>query len=74
MNGSKRLKGVIMKILKAKEVAEKTSFSTGHLRRLAKENKFPKPVQISENRSGWLEEDVNKWIENRIRAHRYGQG
>ena len=63
-----------MRILSAKEVAEKTSFSTGHLRRLTKENKFPKPDQISENRSGWLEEDVNKWIENRIRAHRYGQG
>ena len=63
-----------MRILSAKEIAEKTSFSTGHLRRLAKENKFPKPVQISENRSGWLEEDVNKWIESRIRAHRYEQG
>ena len=63
-----------MKIPKAKEVAQKTSFSTAHLRRLAKENKFPKPVQISENRSGWLEEDVNKWIESRIRAHRYEQG
>ena len=63
-----------MRILSAKEVAEKTSFSTGHLRRLAKENKFPKPVQISENRSGWLEEDVNKWIESRIKAHRYEQG
>ena len=63
-----------MRILSAKEVAEKTSFSTGHLRRLAKENKFPKPVQISENRSGWLEEDVNKWIEGRIREHRHGHG
>ena len=63
-----------MRILSAKEVAEKTSFSTGHLRSLAKENKFPKPVQISENRSGWLEEDVNKWIESRIREHQYGQG
>ena len=63
-----------MRILSGKEVAEKPSFSTGHLRRLAKENKFPKPVRISENRSGWLEEDVNKWIESRIRAHRYEQG
>ena len=63
-----------MRILSAKEVAEKTSFSTGYLRRLAKENKFPKPVQISENRSGWLEEDVLKWIESRIRARRYEQG
>ena len=56
-----------MRILSAKEVAEKTSFSKGHLRRLAKENKFPQPVQISENRSGWVEEDVNKWIESCIR-------
>ena len=63
-----------MRILSAKEVADRTSFSTGHLRRLAKENKFPKPVQISESRSGWLEEDVNKWIEGRIREHRHGHG
>ena len=63
-----------MRILSAREVAQRTSFSTGHLRRLAKENKFPKPVQISENRSGWLEEDVNKWIEGRIREHRHGHG
>ena len=63
-----------MRILSAKEVAEKTSFSTGHLRRLAKENKFPKPVQISENRSGWVEADVEKWIEGRIREHRHRQG
>ena len=59
-----------MKILKAKEVAQKTSFSTAHLRRLAKENKFPKPVQISQNRSGWLEDDIDKWIEGRIRENR----
>ena len=63
-----------MRILSAKEVAEKTSFSTGHLRRLAKENKFPQPVQISENRSGWLEADVEKWIECRIREHRQWHG
>ena len=58
-----------MRILSAKEVAQRTSFSTGHLRRLAKENKFPKPVQISENRSGWLESDVDKWIEKCVRSH-----
>ena len=74
MNGGRKWMEVILRILKAKEVAAKTSLSTGHMRRMAKENKFPKPVQISENRSGWLEEDVNKWIESRIRAHRYEQG
>ena len=58
-----------MRILKASEVAAITSFSAGHLRRLARENKFPKPIQISENRSGWLEEDVNQWIQNCVRSY-----
>ena len=42
-----------MRILKASEVAKITSFSAGHIR-LTRENKFPKPIQISENRSGCL--------------------
>ena len=63
-----------MKLLKAKEVATRTSFSIPHIHRLAREGKFPKPVKISENRNGWLEEDVNKWIEGRIREHRHGHG
>ena len=63
-----------MKIVSAKEASKMTSFSTGHLRRLAKEGKFPKPIQISENRSGWLEEDVNKWIEGCIRNHHLMRG
>ena len=56
-----------MKLLKAKEVAMITSFSIPHIHRLAREGKFPKPLKISENRNGWLEDDVNKWVENCIR-------
>ena len=56
-----------MKLLKAKDVAVKTSFSIPHIRRMAKEGKFPMPIQISEARSGWLETDVDQWIEDCIR-------
>ena len=49
-----------MRILKAKEVAERTSISIPHIRRLAREGKFPKPVPLTENRSGWLETEVEE--------------
>lgn len=61
-----------MKILNAKEVSKRTSFSVSHLRRLSKEDKFPKPVQLSEHRSGWLEEDVENWIGECVRKNEKG--
>ena len=33
-----------------------------HLHRLARDGKFPKPIKIGENRSAWLESDVQEWI------------
>ena len=61
-----------MRILKAKEVAERTSISIPHIRRLAREGKFPKPVSLTENRSGWLETEVDEWISNCDRKHHAG--
>lgn len=61
-----------MRLLKAKQVADKTSISIPHIRRLAREGKFPKPMKISECRSGWLEEDVDFWISECVRKHHSG--
>jgi prophage regulatory protein len=61
---------VIMRILKAKEVAERTSISIPHIRRLARDGKFPEPIPLTENRSGWLEADVDEWISERVRSFR----
>ena len=61
-----------MRLLKAKQVADKTSISIPHIRRLAREGKFPKPMKISECRSGWLEEDVDAWISECVRRHKSG--
>ena len=54
-----------MKILNAQNVSNKTSLSVSHIRRLSKEGKFPKPIQISSIRPGWLEADVDDWIERK---------
>ncbi len=58
-----------MKLLKAKDVANKTSFSVPHIHRMAKDGKFPQPIKLSDSRKGWLEKDVDKWIEERVRQH-----
>jgi prophage regulatory protein len=60
----------IMRILKAKEVAERTSISIPYIRRLARDGKFPEPIPLTENRSGWLEQDVDEWISERVRSFR----
>ena len=51
-----------MKILSAKAVSAKTSLSIPHIRRATKEGNFPRPVQLSEARMGWLEADIDAWI------------
>ena len=60
------------KLLKAQQVAELTSISRSHLHRLARDGKFPKPIKIGENRSAWLESDVQEWISECLRKHHAG--
>ena len=59
-----------MRIMKARDVADMTSISIPHIRRMARDGKFPSPIRISECRSGWLEEDVETWISECVRKHR----
>ena len=61
-----------MRILKAQEVAQKTSMSVSNIRRMAREGNFPEPITLTENRSGWLETEVDEWISNCVRKHHAG--
>ena len=60
------------RILKAKDVAERVSISTSQVYRLARDGRFPQPVKVTENRSGWLETEVDQWIDECIRRSRLG--
>ena len=59
-----------MKVLSASEVAAKTSMSVSNIRRMVREGKFPTPFALTENRQGWLEQDVDEWISERVRSFR----
>ena len=58
-----------MKILSAKEVSNRTSFSIPHIRRMASEGKFPSTISISESRKGWVEKEIEDWIIACIRSN-----
>lgn len=42
--------------------------------RLEVENKFPKRVALSEKRVAWVEAEVIKWVEDKIKARSTGIG
>lgn len=55
-----------MKILNKRELRLKTSFSVQHWTRMEKEGKAPRRIQLSPNRVGWLESEVDQFIQERI--------
>ncbi len=54
-----------MKILRKPRVIEKVGVSGPTIWRLERDGKFPKRIQISPGAVGWLEEDIDEWIESR---------
>ena len=51
-----------MKILSARQVAEKTSLSIPQIRRMSATGAMPKPMKISQSRLGWSEVEVDSWL------------
>ena len=56
----------MQQLLTIKQVSTRISLSISQIRRLIGVNQFPRPITISPGRKGWLEKDVDKWIQNLI--------
>ena len=56
------------KILKLPAVMEKTGLGRDSVYRLAREDAFPKPLKLARHASGWLEAEIDEWIESRIES------
>ena len=54
------------KALKAKGV----DYCNVHLLRLEREGKFPQRFNLTDNRVGWVETEIDAWIRSRIDASR----
>jgi prophage regulatory protein len=57
-----------MNVLSKKRVVAVTGLSPVTIWRLEKDGNFPKRINLSENRVGWIESEVEEWIENRPRG------
>lgn len=57
-----------LRILTKKELQKKVPYTPQHILRLEKEGRFPKRLQLGPNRVGWVEHEVDSWIENLMRA------
>jgi len=54
-------------VLRLPKVTRKTGLSRSTIYRRIAEGKFPKPIQLGTSRSvGWLEADIEQWIETQI--------
>lgn len=58
------------KFLKLPEVMELTTLSRSSIYAFIQNKKFPEPVQLGARAVGWLESEVNEWIEERVIASR----
>lgn len=59
----------MLKVLDKRSLRAKgVPYSNVHLLRLERADKFPRRFNLGDNRVAWLEEDVDRWIRERVKA------
>ena len=58
------------KILRLPAVKESTGLSRSTIYLRMANNEFPKPISLGGRSVGWLEEEINHWLEKKIEASR----
>ncbi|WP_234830761.1 helix-turn-helix transcriptional regulator, partial [Vibrio anguillarum] len=61
-----RVRSDKLKVIRLKEIIELTGLSKSTIYRLTESKKFPKQLSLGERSVGWLESEVNEWLEKRI--------
>tara|TARA_R100000664_G_C2757106_1_gene145177 strand:- start:2220 stop:2408 length:189 start_codon:yes stop_codon:yes gene_type:complete len=59
-----------MNILRLKEVMDKTGVPRSTIYKYMKEGVFPQKINLSSRSVGWIESEVNEWIEEQINKSR----
>ena len=57
-----------MRLIRRKEAAERCGFHPVHVMRKARDpaDPFPEPVRIGPNAIAFVEDEIDKWIEDRV--------
>lgn len=57
-----------VKILRLPEVRAITGLSRATIYRAISNGSFPRSIKLTENSVGWLESDIEAWLQQRIKA------
>ena len=57
-----------LKIIKLPRVMEMTTFCRTTFYRLIEKGKFPKQIKLAERSSGWLEDEVLNYLDDKINS------
>ena len=63
---------MVIRLLSKKEVRSRVLYSFAQIDRLEKAGHFPKRVQLGPCRVGWVESEVDAWLEERIKIRDRG--
>ena len=55
-------------IMRLPQVIKITGLSRSSIYALAADGLFPKQIKLSERSSGWVESEIETWLEDRIKA------
>lgn len=61
---------VFLTIQRLPTVIERTGLSRSTIYKLIADGNFPKPISLGRRAVGWLESDIEGWLEDRIKASR----
>ena len=57
-----------LNVLRLPDVKKKTGLKHDAIYRLGRAGLFPKPIKLSERASGWIEDEIDLYLERRIAA------
>jgi prophage regulatory protein len=58
-------------MLRLPQVQARTGLSRSQIYQLIADGEFPRQVKLSERAAGWVADDVEAWLTQRIRASRF---
>jgi prophage regulatory protein len=59
-----------IKILRVRDVCAHTGLSRTTMYRLVRHGEFPQPIRLTVRTKGWLADEVDAWIAERVTASR----
>lgn len=59
-------KPTALRVLRLREVEERTGLKRASIYRRGTAGTFPKPIRLGANSSGWIESEIESWLAQRV--------